>query len=98
MSKILDLEFREALLEMLIESGAPQKEAEDTVKKRFKECLKKETIKTLQKMIYLIENDKFSEAEEMLAFSGAGDGYGSDNSYIMMPNGDIGDVLDELKN
>lgn len=108
MKKILSEEFQNELVENLIEAGISEYEAKSLCNKRYKEELKKGTLEILNKIINFIKEDKIKEAEGMLAFSPAGDGYGFDNYFIdfssLFPEHDerfssidISDVLRKLK-
>lgn len=108
MNKILSKEFQNELIETLIVAGIPLKEAESLCDKRYKEELKKGALEILNKMINFIKEDKIKEAEDMLKFSPAGDGYGCNNYFINFsslfpdnnddfPGIDISDILCNLK-
>lgn len=107
---ILSRQFREDSVELLLDAGFSYKEANDLIEKKYKEKLKEEALNILKKIFKLIKDNKFDEAEEMLKFSPAGDGYGCNNMYIdfslLDPDErafnckeivDIGSVIERLK-
>lgn len=107
---ILSRQFREDSVELLLDAGFSDKEANDLIEKKYKEKLKEESLKILKKIVKLIEDNKFDEVEKMLHFSPAGDGYGCDNMYIDFSSldpdesefyrkeiNDIGSVINRLK-
>lgn len=100
MEKILDLDFKNALIDTLKEAGILDKVAHDIVEKRYKAALKKAAIERLKQVTHLIIEDKYDEAAKFIDDSPAGDGYGSDNSYInfrdITPCEDIGDIIYHL--
>lgn len=69
----------------------------DNLAERQYEALKEDTCEKLNRIIKLIKNDEIEEITNLIAFSPAGDGWGSDNHYIEFVNGsDIGEVIDLL--
>lgn len=80
MEAILSKKFRNDMLELLIE--AKVKNPETLVNTKYKEAIKKETIKHLKHITKLIENDEYKSVFDLLTFSPAGDGYGLENYYI----------------
>ena len=107
---ILSRQFREDSVELLLDAGFGDKEANDLIEKKYKEKLKEEALNILKKIVKLIEDNEFDKIEEMLKFSPAGDGYGCDNMYIDFSSldpderafgikeiNDIGSVIDILK-
>ena len=67
--------------------------------------LKNAVLERLETIIKLVKENKFSQIEEYLAYSPAGDGWGNDNDYINFNDiveldredgTDISDIIDEL--
>jgi hypothetical protein len=100
--KILDVDFRLQLFEMLQEAGVEGTEANSIILNKYKETLKKVAINRLKEVCDCIQKENFSRLNELLANSPAGDGYGCDNTYIRFDDisdlDDIGSVYETLKN
>lgn len=106
MEKILDKEFRAALMATLVESGMSNEESMKFVDSKYKIALKRAAISRLEEVISLIKEDKYDEVSKLIEDSPAGDGYGTevfgcDNSYISFKDvtdyEDIGNIIEELK-
>ena len=106
---ILHKDFRRDFIELLLDAGFNDEEANKLVSSKYKEKLKEEVVKRLKKVTSLIEKEEYDKVKECLAFSPSGDGYGCDNSYIdfsyLFPADDeygrsdiedLGDVIKEL--
>lgn len=97
MEKILDLDFKSALIDTLKEAGISNDEANDIVEKKYKAALKKAAVERLEQVTHLIIEDKYDEVAKFINESPAGDGYGCDNHYIDFKDitscEDIGDVI-----
>ena len=100
--KILDVDFRLQLFEMLQEAGVEGAEANSIILNKYKETLKKVAINRLKEVCDCIQKENFGRLNELLANSPAGDGYGCDNTYIRFDDisdlDDIGSVYETLKN
>lgn len=107
---ILSKKFRRDFVELLLDAGFKDEEANKLVTKKYKEKLKEETLNHLEKIINLIKEDKFDDVNNLLALSISGDGYGCDNNYIdfsfldlegdefgRKSIEDLGDVVNELQ-
>ena len=106
---ILNRDFRRDFIELLLDAGFNDKEANKLVSSKYKEKLKEEVVKRLKEVTSLIEKEEYDKVKECLAFSPSGDGYGCDNhyidfSYLFSANdgsgneyiNDLGDVINEL--
>ena len=73
----------------------------ENLKEKKHKILTEHTINILQTIITHLRNKNYSEIEEMLFLSPAGDGYGTDNyvvdfSYNEKSEKDLHDILTEL--
>ena len=106
---ILHKDFRRDFIELLLDAGFNDEEANKLVSSKYKEKLKTEVVKRLKEVTSLIEKEEYDKVKECLAFSPSGDGYGCDNNYIdfsyLFPAddeygnryiNDLGDVINEL--
>lgn len=107
---ILNKDFRRDFIELLLDAGFNDEEANKLVSSKYKEKLKIEVVKRLKEVTSLIEKEEYDKVKEYyLAFSPSGDGYGCDNNYIdfsyLFPAddeygnryiNDLGDVINEL--
>lgn len=106
---ILHKDFRRDFIELLLDAGFNDEEANKLVSSKYKEKLKKEVVKRLKEVTSLIEKEEYGKVKEYyLAFSPSGDGYGCNNNYIdfsyLFPTDehwgsdieDLGDVINEL--
>ena len=106
---ILHKDFRRDFIELLLDAGFNDEEANKLVSSKYKEKLKIEVVKRLKEVTSLIEKEEYDKVKECLAFSPAGDGYGCNNNYIdfsyLIPAddeygnryiNDLGDVINEL--
>lgn len=102
MEKILDIDFRCELINSMEQAGIKYNDAQSIVNKRYKEALKEATVRRLKEVTHLIMEDKYDEVSKFIDDSPAGDGYGSDNSYIsfadITQHEDIGSIIYELNN
>lgn len=106
---ILHKDFRRDFIELLLDAGFNDEEANKLVSSKYKEKLKKEVVKRLKEVTSLIEKEEYGKVKEYyLAFSPSEDGYGCNNNYIdfsyLFPTDehggsdieDLGDVINEL--
>ena len=105
---ILHKDFRRDFIELLLDAGFNDEEANKLVSSKYKEKLKIEVVKRLKEVTSLIEKEEYDKVKECLAFSPSGDGYGCNNNYIdfsyLFPADehgisyieDLGDVINEL--
>jgi hypothetical protein len=104
---ILHKDFRREFIELLLDKGYDEEEANKLVSSKYKEKLKKEVVKRLKEVTSLIEKEEYDKVKECLAFLPSG--YGYDNNYIdfsyLFPAddeygnryiNDLGDVINEL--
>lgn len=104
---ILHKDFRRDFIELLLDAGFNDEEANKLVSSKYKEKLKIEVVKRLKEVTSLIEKEEYDKVKEYyLAFSPSGDG--CDNNYIdfsyLFPTDehgrsyieDLGDVINEL--
>lgn len=106
---ILNKHFRRDFIEILLDAGFNDEEANKLVSSKYKEKLKEEVVKRLKEVTSLIEKEEYDKVKECLAFSPSGDGYGLENYYIdfsyLFPAddehgnryiNDLNDVINEL--
>lgn len=79
---ILNKNFRRDFIELLLDAGFNDEEANKLVSSKYKEKLKEEVVKRLKEVTSLIEKEEYDKVKECLAFSPSGDGYGFENNYI----------------
>lgn len=99
MKTILDDECRGMLLRELKELGF--KNANTIVEEKYKSAVYEEALKIMKNFVEHFEQKRYKEAYDMLEFSPAGDGWGTDNYYLSFKNlgknfEDINDVIDFL--
>lgn len=101
MKKIFDVEFREELINGMIEAGISEKTAVDMVSQKYKTAIKEAIIDHFDNIVNLLEKDEYDKILTMISDRPYGNGWGKDNRYISFRDvcnlEDIGDVIDVLK-
>lgn len=104
---ILHKDFRRDFIELLLDAGFNDEEANKLVSSKYKEKLKIEVVKRLKEVTSLIEKEEYDKVKECLAFSPSGDGcnnnyidfsylFPADDEYGNRYINDLGDVINEL--